>query len=151
MRKKKKRTKKNKTVGKAPVIKTRAEMTDEEYTRLSNKAEGRLQEYLFSVASPDMSASSRAKVAGVIAEEFRSRLATEEAFFNKVNGFVNGKQDATPDEKAEFYFGIVQELCRQGRVKRKLAERYPADYRLPENRKPGKKRRVFKDLSGSYR
>jgi len=150
MKKKKKKSNK-KVIDKTTVLKTRAEMTDEEYSRLSNKAEGRLQEYLFSVSSPDMSVSSRAKVAGVIAEEFRIRLATDEAFFNKINGFVNGKQDATPDEKAEFYFGIVQELCRQGRVKRKLAERYPADYRLPENRKPGKKRRVFKDLSGSYR
>ena len=151
MKKKKKKSNK-KVIDKTTVLKTRAEMTDEEYSRLSNKAEGRLQEYLFAVSSPDTSVSSRAKVTGVIAEEFRIRLATDEAFFNKINGFVNGRPTATPAERTEFFFGVVQEICRQNRVKQKLAERYPDAYRLPENRrKAGRKRRVFKDLSGSYR
>lgn len=126
--------KKKKTKKKAPSLKTRAEMTDAEYTDLLERSCVRLYEYLCSVADRDMSDQSRDIVARVISEEFRYRMATDEVFFNKINRFMHSKAVSDSVERALFFLDIVRDICSSGKIRETIADRYPDTYRLPEQR-----------------
>ena len=147
-----KKRKKKKKKAEAPVLKTRAEMTESEYNELAAKAADMLCEHL-GEESRSMSEESRDMLSGIVSEEFRRRMATDEVFFDKLNRFVSSRDFKDTVKRAEFSDSVMRDIYSKGQIKEKLAERYPDEYRLPENRtaEEEEKRPFMRRLRGRYR
>lgn len=134
---KQKRKKKSKT-GKAPELKSRAQMTESECLRIVEEGRKLLRAYLEDVAGENMSEHGRKCLFRVIEDEYRYRMDTDALYFDSVNRFLferKAGEDAVKD--SVFLYGLVQDTEREGRIKETLAARFPEVYRLPdEERRP---------------
>lgn len=152
MAKKKKR--RNKKKNSAPVIKSRAEMSEAEFNDFMKTSAEMFQAYLGTMVSDSMTESEREMLSRAVSEEYRSRMSTDEVFFNKVNRFVHGKDRNDAAKRSRFFFELMQDICSKRDIKRMIAVDNPGEFRHPDDRNEpdeGVIRPLFSRLRGRYK